>query len=232
MKTIHISKVGLIKLISYKPLCYNKIGLNAINTYQYPPFVDHSCRREPDFQNQLPTITSLCRSGKFAPFLKVDDIVIVITKQSHHLVAILQVIQVFQNHQQGYNWYLNNNLTIPGNCMIQGNPPLDFDRTAGDFINKTQENAFLKRPNPIQLKIGSKRLPIWDNLYIQRANNHQNFVSTKALYLDINNPKCIKQGLLSIFSKTPGTQNNKKLSLDQLEKIGKLVDINFSMEII
>src|ERR1035437_3942258 len=182
MKTIHLSKLGLIKLISYKPLCCNNIGLNAIKTCQYPPFVDHSCRREPDFQNQLPTITSLCRAGKFAPYLKVNDIVIVMTKQSHYLVAILQVIQVFQNHQQGYNWYLNNNLTIPGNCMIQGNLPLDFDRTAGDFVNKTKEKAFLAQSHTQQITTGQIRLTGWDNFYLQRSQAHPNFVSTKPLY--------------------------------------------------
>lgn len=55
MQRIEISEFGRFRLNSYTPLCFNKMGRIAIQKYAFPPYVDSSCRREPDFQNEYPS---------------------------------------------------------------------------------------------------------------------------------------------------------------------------------
>jgi len=69
-----------IRLVTYIPLCYSMYGMKAIEEYGLKPFIDASCRREPDFESNFPSITALCRKNKLAPQLKVGDIVVYLTK--------------------------------------------------------------------------------------------------------------------------------------------------------
>ena len=169
MKDIAINEIGTIRLNSYKPLCINEFGQIAVTKYGFPPFIDASCRREPDFENTFPSITALCRKGKFAPQLREKDIIVYITvqgkyqnaeiKESHNrLVSIVQIIKVCKNHQTAAEWYLNNNLPIPSNCMIEENPPKQFDQTAVAtfFKGKKDIHKFLDRPEDFQTKFGKK----------------------------------------------------------------------------
>ena len=79
MKHIRIPVYRTIKLNSFRPLCGTILGVEAISKYKFPPFIDASCRREPDFQNPFPSISALCRQGQFAPHLRKDDIVVYMT---------------------------------------------------------------------------------------------------------------------------------------------------------
>ena len=43
-----------IYLFTYKPLAGSKSGREAAKEYGLPPFIDSSCRKEPDFDVRLP----------------------------------------------------------------------------------------------------------------------------------------------------------------------------------
>jgi hypothetical protein len=172
MNEVKISTCRTIKLNSFRPLCWTELGLNAIEKYKLPPFIDASCRREPDFENPFPSISALCRQGQFAPHLQQNDIIAYITvgrdfkpyKQGHHLIAILQVEEVYGTHQIGQNEYKKANLPIPSNCMVEGNPPFDFDKTAGNFKTKSQQKTFIKRTEEQKLDIGKRLLDMVQNV--------------------------------------------------------------------
>lgn len=121
-----------IRVASFNPLCYSKTGILGCNT-GLKPFIDASCRREPDLENEYPSISAICRKGKFAPHLDKGNIIVYITNKgryladddaSYKLVAILEVIEKCENHQIGANWYQNRNLSLPSNCFVPDNLPL------------------------------------------------------------------------------------------------------------
>ena len=56
--------MGAHYLCSYKPLRYTSAGRNAIAKTDLPPFIDGSCRREPDFQAQAPSISAIWTSRR------------------------------------------------------------------------------------------------------------------------------------------------------------------------
>src|SRR5918912_1952239 len=94
-------------LNSYKALCYFKQGREAIKKFGLPPFIDASCRREPDLQSQFPSITALCRIEKFVPRLHERDSIVYITVKGAYkpertphwrLTAILKVFHRLEFH--------------------------------------------------------------------------------------------------------------------------------------
>jgi hypothetical protein len=44
---------------SFRPLLNTREGRAAIERFGLPPFIDGSCRREPDFQSEFPSISGL-----------------------------------------------------------------------------------------------------------------------------------------------------------------------------
>ena len=66
-------------LSSYKPLVWTTFGRAAALKHGLLPFIDGSIRREPDLEHEHPSISCLCRAGKFAPRLRVGDVVGYIT---------------------------------------------------------------------------------------------------------------------------------------------------------
>ncbi len=86
-------------LNTHTPLVHNGFGRKACEDHGHPPFVDASCRREPDFESPFPSISALCRAQMFAPRLHEGDRVIYMTKKGsaeqgvRHLVAALEVIK-------------------------------------------------------------------------------------------------------------------------------------------
>ena len=131
-------------LITYKPLCKTRMGRTAIQRYGYPPFVDFSIRKEPDFQNPFPAISCLCRPTHMTQKLRVGDRFIYTTVKGtyqgrpdhcNRLVAILKVVESFDTHQEAFEWYRDGGLPIPRNCMVTSNPPLPFDHTSGEFCS-------------------------------------------------------------------------------------------------
>src|SRR5687767_5574345 len=127
-------------LSSFKPLNFNRYGRKAIETFRLPPYVDGSCRREPDFESKFPSVSALCRFTKFAPRLHEGDTIVYITvkgmyapinRRHWRLIAILKVLKRFDSHQDAAAWYIAERIQLPGNCMVDGNPPLPLEKTTG-----------------------------------------------------------------------------------------------------
>lgn len=244
MKEAKLTEIGTIRLNSFKPLCINEFGNLAIKKYNYAPFIDASCRREPDFENPFPSISALCRKGKFAPQLKEKDIVVYVTVQGRYpnkdvntnhnrLVSIVQVIKTFESHQLAADWYLKQNLPLPNNCMIRGNLPKEFEQTAGGIYLKTKKSIkhFLSKSEQQQQRIGKQFVKNWDADYKERAENWQNFVVTKPVFLELINPPIIlREDFMSIFKRFPNTQTPNKISKNELIEMGRLARLNLNIK--
>ena len=144
-----------IKLNSYRPLCINQHGREAIDKYGFPPFIDSSCRRDPDLENPYPSTTSLCRGENFAPTLMVGDIIAYMTRTGDYgmfcsgkrvFTAILEVVEIYDNHAAAARWYQDNDIPLTSNCIVPGNPPFAWDQTAAvkskDVDNVADWDAF------------------------------------------------------------------------------------------
>jgi len=180
-------------LSTYTPLIHNRFGRQACQDHGHPPFVDASCRREPDLESPFPSISALCRAQMFAPRLHEGDQVIYMTKKGsaakgmRHLVAALEVLHRFNTHKEAQAWYLERGLPLPGNCLVRGNLPLSVDHTD----RFTQD---VRR---------------WDLGYQARVRAHGTFLVCRALALELHKPRAITDDQLkSIFGRddVPGTR--------------------------
>lgn len=236
MQSLNIPLYRNIKLNSFRPLCGNEFGQRAVDIYSFPPFIDSSCKREPDLENPFPSISALCRQGKFAPHLAIGDIIVYMTIQGnyspftekhHRIVAILQVEDVYNTHQQGQVEYSKLEIQTPSNCMIDGNVPFDFDKTAGNFTTKKELKRFLEHDKKTQDVIGQRKLKHWDNQYLQKSKEWTCFVRTKTLYKNLINPVPIfRQDFEIIFNKLPNTRTPNKISEDQFIKLSRLIGLD------
>lgn len=244
MKEINLTEIATIRLNSFKPLCINEFGKLAIKKYGFSSFIDASCRREPDFENPFPSISALCRKGKFAPKLKEKDVVVYITvqgkypikeiKETHNrLVAIVQVDKIFETHKSAANWYLQNNLPLPSNCMIEENLPKAFDQTAATSYLKTKKDIqrFLSKTEEQQKLFGQRIIRSWDEDYKERAREWQNFVVTKPIFLELVNPPVIlREDFMEIFKRVPNTQTPNKINKTELIELAKIAGLNLTIE--
>jgi hypothetical protein len=198
-------------LNTFQPLACNKFGRNNAITNNLPFFIDGSCRREPDFQNNYPAITQLCRPNKLVLRLNVGDLVIYLTKKGHYLnqpahwrfIGILEVINIVQNHTLAAAFYTNRNINLSQNIICNQTAPFPLNMTHGlcgfKRIGLTAQNV----------------ITIWNRAYVFRSTNYPLTAITRTwnnnLYL--NNPPIItSQMMLNIFGRIPGTQNPPKLS--------------------
>ncbi|MCK8825534.1 hypothetical protein [Fuchsiella alkaliacetigena] len=192
-----------IYLVTYRPLCYDSKGRQAIELYNQKKFVDHSNRREPELESEYPSISSLCRADKFAPRLKEDDRVIYLTVKGKHLsinephwclVAILRVIKKCKNHEEGAEWYRSKGLEIPSNCIVDGNEALDNKFTALSCST--------------------------DETYRERANDYPAYLICEPEYLELSLPPAIfRDDLVEIFGSVPSTENPSTIERSQFEKL-------------
>lgn len=235
--TDYIKKyIKTIRLNSFHPLCETKIGQNAIANYNFPPFIDASCRREPDFENSFPSITALCRQEKFAPQLYPNDIVVYMTVKGkwftdfdhHRIIAILEVIDRKETHLQAKSWYTSKGLTIPANCMVGDNPPHPFLETAGRYENQKDIKNFLTYSPEKQNVIGDRIVKLWDNEYLQKSKKWGTFIITKPIYINLTNPPIFTdQDIHNIFNKKINTRTPKKLTPIEFKEVAKFAQINF-----
>lgn len=199
-----------IFLNSYRPLIRYVEGQQAILAFHLPPYLDYSCRREPDFMSTYPSISALCRVKKFAPRLHEGDLAVYITckgsyqdiKPSHwRLVAILEVLKRFELHNDAELWYTSQGIPLPRNCMVKGNPPLVIELTA-----------------PIT-KFGTD-LRLWDLEYQRRARKCGVFLACKPQFLELYNPPIITEEIMcQAFNRIPGTQNPPAILPEEFEKL-------------
>lgn len=157
-----------IHLCSFKPMLLTKEGRHAVDQYGLPPYIDGSCRREPDFESKYPSISALCRSSNFAPHIQEGDNVVYITvkgkyqtiDQKHwRLISILKVIKRFESHKEASEWYVKQGVSIPNNCMIDGNLPYPLEKTFGVHPS----NRFGEEKDPERL------VHLWNLGYRHRA---------------------------------------------------------------
>jgi hypothetical protein len=240
MKEFKKKYIKTIRLNSFRPLCMTEIGLKAIKDYNLPPFIDGSCRREPDFQNEFPSITTLCRQAKFAPNLYPNDIVVYITVKGkwfqdfdhYRLIGILVVKDKKDNHSQAAAWYRTNNKNlIPSNCMVPFNPPYNFDKTMGNYSSIKEIKRFLGFSEKKQEIIGKQRIKLWNEEYLNKSKKWGDFVITKTIFKDLHNPPILTiEEMSRIFGKVPNTRNPNKISREELRELAKHADINFITE--
>ena len=208
-----------IFLNSFRPLIRYPEGQQAVLAFHLPPFVDYSCRREPDFMASYPSISTLCRAEKFAPRLHEGDIAVYITckgsyqgiKPAHwRLVAVLEVFKRFESHAVAANWYTSQGMPMPGNCINKDNPPLAIEMTAPI----TEFGTDLHR---------------WDLAYQKRARQCGVFLACKAQFLELYHPPIITDEMMyTVFNRIPGTQNPPAISAGEFEKFKRLCEIEIS----
>ena len=193
-------------LTSYQPLVASKEGRRAIEAYDLPPYVDYSCRREPDFESRYPSITAICRASKFAPRLREGDIAVYITKkgmypghpESHwRVTAALKVIRRFASHRDAAEWYERQGVALPSNCGVRENPPLDLDHTGG---------------RPRNFRTDAQ----WDGAYRKRVRENPMLLACDALHLELDAPPVLtSECMLATFGKVPGTQTPPRITRSQ-----------------
>lgn len=194
-------------LTTYKPLISTKQGRVAVSRFGIPPFVDGSCRREPDFESQFPSISALCHFKLFAPRLHEGDTIVYITRKGRYLetehghwrlVATLRVLKRFESHKDAAGWYKAKDIALPSNCLVKGNRPLPLEKTAGD------ENSVCD----------------WDALYQLRAKVCGVFLACEPEFLELHKPPMLTSDKMeSIFGKIPGTRNPPRISDEQFAKL-------------
>lgn len=197
-----------VYLNSFTPLCTTKKGRESSTLYKLPPFVDGSCRREPDFEKEKPPITGLCRPGKLIPRLKPKDLIIYITNKRRYynnygerlFVGILEVEKILPSHEAAMEWYYKNGFELSQNIMCRDTLPLNLNYTHTDTNGK----------------IGDKKefIANWDAQYKYRSLNYPEVVQNKVWnnHMHLSNPRKLKDDeMIAIFNRIPGTQNPPKL---------------------
>ena len=204
-----------IWLNSYRPLVIKPDGWKAIKKYGFHPFLDSSCRREPDFEAEPPSITALCRGRNFAPHLQEGDIVIYLARKDRYpylndspkethwrFVALLEIINHFDTHCKAAEWYTSQGRKLPSNCIVDGNHPLSLDKTVPPRKYKTD-------------------LDRWDKFYQKRVSEHSDFFICKVIWMNLDHPPVMTNKIMiQIFGRIYGMQNpTKKITLVQLSKL-------------
>ena len=238
LRPIFIPEYRIIKINSYKPLCHRKLGVLAIEKYGFLPFIDASCRREPDLENPFPSISALCRQGNFAPHLRKHDIIVYMTtggkfapyKMGHHLIAILQVQEIYETHELGKDGYINAKLPIPNNCMVKETQPFDFDKTAGGNMKASIIEKFLSLSSEAKERANKELIKDWNNDYLQRSLDYQCFVKTTSLYVNLQTPThLLKSDFEYIFGKLPNTRNPNIISENSFVKLAKIAGLDVTL---
>ncbi len=215
-------------LCTYRPICESPEGRQAVERFGIPPFVDASCRREPDFESRLPSITALCRAGLFAPRLRPGHSVVYVTRRGRYgdhpeshwrLVAVLRVVHWFSAHAMAAEWYREHGLPVPSNCMVEGNPPLPLERTGGPA--KADLKKIGDEPDPERV------VRAWDHGYRTRAGKWGAFLACEPAWMDLWDPPILTpRAAADVFAgRMPPTQNPPRISP---EAFARLVEITAS----
>ena len=212
-----------ILLNTYTPLCYTKYGRKAIEKYGFAPYIDCSCRREPDFVNPFPSITALCRGRGCAPRLNERDRIVYMTVKGNYdnfnerhnrLVAILEIYKRFESHEKAASWYKEQGIALPSNCLVEGNPPLSVDKTIG--LKSPLMKRILKRSSEHQNKQLDAHIAAWDKEYWDKCKKYPVFLTCKKIFLELQNPPIITSAdLKKIFGRVPGTQTPPEISEEE-----------------
>ena len=178
----------------FRPLAKTLHGRTAIEQHTLPPFIDASCRREPDFESKFPSITALCRQDYFAPRLQLGDVVAYMTanfsfppesEPTRRLVAVLRIQKSWQAHVHAAEWYREQYLDLPSNCMVSENNPMPLDMT-----DRYQPNLIL-----------------WDRHYRHAANQFGVFHACEKIFCELYDPpRVTNTQLVNWFGTIPDTR--------------------------
>lgn len=198
-----------ISFTSYYPLICTKQGKAAVDKYNLKPYIDGSCRREPDFENPYPAITGLCRPG-FVERLFEGDLVIYTTNLQgigvKKFISIFEVIATYDSHELAKEWYIKNNISIPNNLIVNETRPFPLEYTH----RRTSCSD-----------CGHDIVEEWDKGYLERSILFPKVAICKTWKnpIDLDNPSDISiEDLLFIFNRIPGTRNPPYLSNDEWKK--------------
>jgi hypothetical protein len=178
-------------LVVYRPLIHRSAGRVAAKRFGHPPFLDGSCRREPDFESEFPSISALCRGKRFAPRVHVGDVAVYLATKRRYgghpashwrLTAVLRVRERLDDHEQAAEWYRAHGLPLPSNCMVEGNPPIPYEQTVQDSPEET-----------------------WDRDYRARAWRCPVFLVTEPLFRELRDPPVVTVEMMEeAFGRIPG----------------------------
>jgi hypothetical protein len=207
---------------TFRPLVKNAAGRELIRIHRLPPFIDGSCRREPDFQARAPSISALCRGRNFAPRLRPGDRVAYASVKGIYagnigwaLVALLTVEQRFECHEEAAGWYATQGYDLPSNCMVQGNNPQAYDRTNQDPPQAVRTHVKTDT-NP------SVVVRLWDSGYAGRARDCGVFLACRADFLELWCPRILRcSEIKSVFGKIPVTQTPPKITFAQFSRLAE-----------
>jgi hypothetical protein len=172
-------------LAKYRPLNSSSAGQRAAACFNIPPYVDGSCRREPDFECEFPAISALCRGKLFAPQLEEGDEVVYITTKDFYgeafrhwrIVARIRVVKCFTSHQDAAIWYRSQIGKLPSNCMVAGNPPLPLSHTSRGASHCASGCGS-----------SAASLKQWNKHYQKRADTIPVFLACEAVWWNLSAP--------------------------------------------
>jgi hypothetical protein len=219
-------------LSTYKPLVRTAAGRQAIRLHGLPPFVDGSCRREPDLESSFPSITAICHCGHFAPRLDVGNRVAYLTVKGAYeddkdtgwrVVAFLEVIERCESHEDAARWYCDRGLPLPSNCLVPGNQPLALDRTSRGPRSAQCARCDAWRPARGCGGGCDDDRRAYEAKCRRRARKWPVFLITQARFLDlVDPPQVTERDLQSIFGGVPGTQTPPKISGHEFSRLFRL----------
>jgi len=193
-------------LATFQPLIRTLAGRTAAQRYNLPPFIDGSCRREPDFESPFPSITATCRPGKFAPRLQVGDRVAFLTVKGKYagdqapgwrLVAVLRVSHRFSDHNEAAGWYARQGCPVPSNCLVNDNPAKPFELTNGNPPPEVKKRVSAESNFRLAIRL-------WDATYRRRVEVWPVFLATKAEFLELISPPQLRDvNIVEVFGKVP-----------------------------
>jgi hypothetical protein len=224
-----------IWLLSYRPLAASPNGPWKNHPEQCLPFEDASCRREPDFRADPPTISTACRPD-FAGKLKPGDLVVYVTVKGRYgtkaphrrLVAVLSVIK-----RQTHERYARGRTSLATNCIVPGNGPLPWSLTEGFFTDERGRHT-LKTvavecgQEPQALATERHALRRWDRIYKSRKRYSNVIVTCKAAYLKLHDPILVPETTFAPRA-FPGTQNGATLSEKEFLQLLSATGIRLSI---
>lgn len=197
---------------TYHPLAASPSGPWTTHQPALPPYVDASCRREPDLEAQRPAITGLCRTAAVKR-LHCDDVVAYFTVKRiyeggaaphRRLTAVLRVVAEERSHANAARWYERHDFPLPRNIMVPGNGPLPLAQTEGGYRGDDGE-VVLPKSSQDEARV----LQHWEKLYQQRRYDVGAVRVCEPIYVNVREGYAFREHIVDeIFGKAgfPNTQ--------------------------